>query len=167
MLNNSYPILIYLDTNLYSRPFDDQKQPQIQAEANAFLEIIQAVKNHQLILLTSDILLFEVYNILTPEKRAKLEKYLSFGTHHIDSSPEILTLGQLIETHCHIRARDALHVASAIFGKARYFLSADQKITQLTQAKCYRRLIKPWHPGYFSAMNPIRFMNQFNTGELK
>jgi hypothetical protein len=81
-LNNSYPILIYLDTNLYSRPFDDQKQPQIQAEANAFLEIIQAVKNHQLMLLTSDILLFEVYNILTPEKRAKLEKYLSFGTHH-------------------------------------------------------------------------------------
>jgi hypothetical protein len=69
-LNNSYPILIYLDTNLYSRPFDDQKQPQIQTEANAFLEIIQAVKNHQLMLLTSDILLFEVYNILTPEKRA-------------------------------------------------------------------------------------------------
>ena len=167
MLNNRYPILIYLDTNLYSRPFDDQRQPPIQAEANAFLEIIQAVKTHQLTLLSSDILLFEVYNLLKPEKRAKLEKYLSLCTHHIDSSPELLTLGQLIENHCHIRARDALHVASAILGKARYFLSADQKITQMTQAKCYRRLIKPWHPDYFSAMNPIRFMNQLNTGELE
>ena len=34
--------LIYLDTNAYSRPFDDQTQIDIQAEANAFLEIMPA-----------------------------------------------------------------------------------------------------------------------------
>jgi len=34
----------------------------------------------------------------------------------------ILKLGQQLETQCEIKARDALHVASAIIGKARYFL---------------------------------------------
>jgi len=47
----SEPILIYLDTNVYARPFDDQTQPAIQAEANAFLTIIEAVKADRLALM--------------------------------------------------------------------------------------------------------------------
>ena len=56
--------LICFDTNVYSRPFDDQTQANIQAEANAFLEIIAEVKNGKLLLLGSDILAFEVHNVL-------------------------------------------------------------------------------------------------------
>ena len=36
-------VLIYLDTNMYSRPFDDQTRPDIREEANAFLEIVREV----------------------------------------------------------------------------------------------------------------------------
>ncbi len=42
------PTLIYLDTNVYARPFDDQTQLAIQAEANAFLAILAAVKADRL-----------------------------------------------------------------------------------------------------------------------
>ena len=122
---NSNPILIYLDTNVYSRPFDDQTQATIQEEANAFLEIVQAAKAKNLTLLCSDILMFEVYNILSEEKRAKVEDYLSLCTEHIGSTEEVLQLGKQIESKCKIRARDALHIASAILGKARYLLSCD------------------------------------------
>jgi hypothetical protein len=52
--------LIYFDTNVYSRPFDDQTKAGIAAEANAFLEIVEAVRAGKLKLVGSDILLFEV-----------------------------------------------------------------------------------------------------------
>jgi hypothetical protein len=76
-------------------------------------------------------------------------------------------LGKQLETQCQIKARDALHVASAIIGKARYFLSCDQKITQIKQAKCYRRLAKSYRQTYFSVMNPIRFVEKMKKGELE
>lgn len=64
--------LVYLDTNVYARPFDDQTQAMIQKEANAFQAIITAVKAGSLRLLSSDILAFEVAQILSEDKRTKI-----------------------------------------------------------------------------------------------
>ncbi len=75
-------------------------------------------------------------------------------------------MGQQLETACQIKARDALHVASAIIGNARYFLSCDKKVTQMKRAKCYRRLAKSYCQTYFSVMNPIRFVEKLKRGEL-
>jgi len=159
--------LVYFDTNMYSRLFDDQTKSDIQKEANACLEIIQAIKMKRLTLLGSDIVMFEVYNIFEKEKQTKVENYLILSSYHVDSSDKILKLGQQIETQCQIKARDALHVASAIIGRARYFLSCDQKVTQMKQAKCYRRFAKSYCQTYFSVMNPIRFAEKMKTGELE
>jgi predicted nucleic acid-binding protein len=159
--------LIYFDTNVYSRPFDDQTKAGIAAEANAFLEIVEAVRAGKLKLVGSDILLFEVYNILSQDKRAKVESYLDLFSEHVKSSEEILNLGRQFERECYLRARDALHVASAVFGNARYFLSCDQKVTQKKQAQCYRRLVRSQRDAYFSVMNPTRFVEKMNKGELE
>ena len=70
---HSNSTLIYLDTNVYSRPFDDQTQSDIQEEANAFLEIVREIKAERFTLLCSDILEFEIYNVLDKEKRAQIE----------------------------------------------------------------------------------------------
>lgn len=160
-------ILIYLDTNVYSRPFDDQTQPDIQEEANAFLEIVGAIEAGKLSLLCSDILMFEVSNILSEEKRVKVEDYLSLCTEHIDSSEAVLRLGKRIESNCRVRPRDALHVASAILGEVRYFLSCDKKVTQMKQARCYRRLVRSYRQEYFSVMNPVLFVEKMRKGELE
>jgi len=166
-LSHINAILVYFDTNIYSRLFDDQTKPNIQKEADACLEIIQAIKMKRLILLSSDIVMFEVYNILEKEKQAKVENYLTLSSYHVDSSDETLKLGQQLEIQCQIKARDALHVASAIIGNARYFLSCDKKVTQMKQAKCYRRLVKPYRQTYFSVMNPIRFVEKMKKGKLE
>lgn len=163
--NNS--TLIYLDTNVYSRPFDDQTQTDIQAEANAFLEIIAEVKTGKLLLLGSDILDFEVRNVLDEEKRIKIEDYLSLCDEHIGNPADVLNLGKQIQTDCRIRARDALHIASAIIGQAKYFLSCDKKVTEMKQARCYRRLAKPYRKEYFSAMNPVLFVEKMKGEEIK
>lgn len=164
---NLQPTLIYLDTNVYSRPFDDQTQPTIQDEANAYLAIIAAVKTGKLELVSSDILAFEVAQILSQDKRAKVEQALALCGQHVDQSEEVLNLGRMIENHCGIRARDALHVASAILGGARYFLSCDQRVTEMKRARCYRRLAPSGNQAYFSAMNPTMFVRKLEKGEIE
>ena len=110
--------LIYLDTNVYSRPFDDQTQARIQEEADAFLVIIDEVKANRLAVLGSDILDFEVHNILSEEKRFKVKGYLALCENRIESSPDLLNLARNVQSHCQIRPRDAIHIASAILGQA-------------------------------------------------
>ncbi len=161
------PTLIYLDTNVYARPLDDQTQPTIQDEANAFLAIIAAVKADRLVLLSSDILAFEVAQVLSEDKRDKIKESLLWCRQHIAQSEEVLNLGRAIESRCGIRARDALHVASALLGGARYFLSCDQRVTEMKQARCYRRLAPPSSRAYFSAMNPRLFAQKLKKGEIE
>jgi hypothetical protein len=164
---NLQPTLIYLDTNVYARPFDDQTEQAIQEEANAFLSIIAAVKYSKLELLSSDILAFEVAQILSEDKRTKVEKALSLCAQHVDQSDEVLNLGRMIENRCGIRARDALHVASAMLGGARYFLSCDNRVTEMKRARCYRRLAPSGGHAYFSAMNPTMFVRKLEKGEIE
>ena len=166
-MKNNQVTLIYLDTNVYSRPFDDQTRTDVQEEANAFLEIIAEVEAGNLTLLTSDILEFEVQNIISEEKRANVKDYLALSNKQIASSDELVNLGKRIQNECHIRARDALHIASAILGLARYFLSCDKKVTEMRQTRCYRRLAKPYRTGYFSVMNPILFIEKMKKGEIE
>ena len=160
------PLLIYLDTNVYSRPFDDQTKEKIRTEANAFLKIISEVKAGNLRLLCSDILKLETDEILDEEKRATIVRSLELCKEHVNESEGVLQLGQIVQTRCHIRARDALHVASAIIGKARYLLSCDEKVTQKKQANCYRRFAKNYNRDYFSAMNPTKFVEKLNKGKI-
>lgn len=166
-MSNPKPTLVYLDTNVYARPFDDQRQRAIQEEANAFQVIITAVKARKLRLLCSDILVFEVEQVLPEDKRAKIAKSLELCEEHVAQSNDVLNLGKLIESRCRIRARDALHVASAILGGARYFLSCDRRITEMKQARCYRRLAQPRARAYFSAMNPTLFARKLEKGEIE
>lgn len=160
------PILVYLDTNAYARPFDDQTQSRIQTETDALLTIIEAIKARTLRLLSSDILLFEVHNILHAEKRTKVLQYLDLCTEHVEQSDDVLQLGKQIQHQCHTRSRDALHVASAIIGQARYCLSCDKTVTLMKHARCYRRIGKSFRQAYFSVMNPRRFVERLQQGEL-
>jgi hypothetical protein len=159
------PLLIYLDTNVYSRPFDDQTDEKIQKEANAFLKIIAEVKAGNLNLLSSDMLTFEANEVIDDEKRMKVISHLEWCKEHINSSDEIFKLGKLIQKDCHIRGRDALHIASAILGNARYFLSCDKQVTQKKRANCYRRHAKNYERDYFSVMNPTMFIEKLNEGK--
>ena len=159
--------VVYLDTNVYSRPFDDQTQADIQAEANAFIEIMAEVKKGRLLLLCSDILEFEVNNILSAGKCAKVREYLSVCAKHIENTEFLLTAGKRIQSDCSIRARDALHVASAILGNAQYFLSCDKHIIKARQRECYRRITKFYRQDSFAVLNPVVFVEKMQRGELK
>ncbi|MBI1765899.1 MAG: hypothetical protein HYR56_31215 [Acidobacteria bacterium] len=48
----------------------------------------------------------------------------------------MLNFGRALESGCRIRPRDALHVALAMLGGARYFLSCNRQVTEMKQARC-------------------------------
>jgi len=93
-MSTTSPLLIYLDTNVYSRPFDDQTNEKIHAEANAFLKILAKVKAGTLELLSSDILKLEVDEVLDKKNRLKIISYLEWCNDHINSSEEVLKLAK-------------------------------------------------------------------------
>lgn len=46
---------VYLDTSVYNRPFDEQKQARIWLETLAFSVILQLLENREIELITSTV----------------------------------------------------------------------------------------------------------------
>ena len=59
---------IYLDTCIYCRPFDDQSQDRIKKETEAFAELLEIAEMGKIILVSSDVLIDELEEIVDPRK---------------------------------------------------------------------------------------------------
>lgn len=144
-------MLIYCDTNVYHRPFNDQTQPRIRREAIAFATIVEWVENNKLDLLKSEILEFEIVQSQDAELRSKVQTYLKLCKYAVRATDEQLELAQKLERECGFKGRDALHIAAACLGKAAYCVSCDDRMTkraeccaQVTQGNGFRvTLINP------------------------
>jgi hypothetical protein len=64
-------ILLYFDTNVLCRPFDDQTIRRIRRETEAFERILEKIRAKEAAFITADILVFEIQRIISPAKRAK------------------------------------------------------------------------------------------------
>jgi hypothetical protein len=69
-------ILLYFDTNVLCRPFDDQTIGRIRMETEAFERILEKIRAKEAAFIASDILVFEIQRIISPAKRAKVSMYL-------------------------------------------------------------------------------------------
>lgn len=100
---------------------------RIRLETEAKLYIQGQIRNRELELVWSYILEFENAQNPHDERRLAIEKWKALATLNITETPEILAdAKRLLEFN--IKAKDALHVASAIYGKAKYFLTTDDKL---------------------------------------
>jgi predicted nucleic acid-binding protein len=112
---------------MFNRPFDDQTQIRIRLEAEAKLYIQDKIKSKGIELIWSYIL--EIENSQNPhdERRIAIQKWKNLSTIKIVENPKILAnANQLLKSG--IKPKDALHVASAVEGKAYYFLTTDDKL---------------------------------------
>ncbi|TDI72501.1 MAG: PIN domain-containing protein [Bacteroidetes bacterium] len=117
----------YLDNCMFNRPFDNQTQIRIRIESEAKLYIQDKIKSEVIELVWSYIL--EIENSQNPhdERRIAIQKWKKFSIIRIVENPGILTkANQLLKFG--IKPKDALHVASAVEGKADYFLTTDDKL---------------------------------------
>lgn len=118
---------VYLDNCMFNRPFDNQAQIRIRLESEAKLYVQDKIKSKVIELVWSYIL--ELENLQNPhdERRIAIQKWKALSTIKIIENPEVLAhASQLLKFG--IKPKDALHVASAVEGKADYFLTADDKL---------------------------------------
>jgi len=112
---------------MFNRPFDNQAQIRIWLESEAKLYIQDKIKSKGIELVWSYIL--EIENSQNPhdERRIAIQKWKNLSTVIIVENSEVLAnANQLLKFG--IKPKDALHVASAVEGKADYFLTTDDKL---------------------------------------
>ena len=118
---------IYLDNCAFNRPFDDQSQIRIRLESEAKLYIQEKIRQQEIDLVWSYIL--DVENEQNPfeERKKAIEKWKSIAVLDVEETQKLIATANLLVKEG-ITAKDALHVASAIEGKANYFLTTDDKL---------------------------------------
>ena len=150
--------LVYLDTNLYCRPLDDQNDRRILMEAEAFLEIVGAVDMGKIAVVSSDYVKFEIEQILDPKKRKDIRGFERAPSKtNVKSSRKLIVLAQEFISICRLGSLDALHIASACVGSAEYLLTCDDQVTD--RALCIEKLAKT--RGYnIKVRNPIEYIQE-------
>ncbi len=140
-------IKVYLDMNIYNRPFDDQAQVRIRLETIAVFSILQHIKDGDLQLLWSFVIDYE--NSLNPYEdiRQEIAQISSLAAETIPPDEAILKSAQSFE-NMGLKPRDALHLACALKGGAEYFLTCDDK------------LIKKTMNVNLKVMNPVMFVEE-------
>jgi predicted nucleic acid-binding protein len=154
-------LVVYLDLNIYSRPFDDQTKEKIRRETEAINVLWEEVKKGSLRLISSDVLYLEVKRILSESKKAKVIGYIKLCESHVAQNETVEQIAQSIAENCGIRSRDALHLASAVFGEANYCLTCDGRVAKKSTNRCVKRIAKKFGKPYVSVMNPIQFVEKF------
>jgi predicted nucleic acid-binding protein len=150
--------LVYLDTNLYCRPLDDQNDRRIFTEAKAVLEIVGAIEAGKIAVVSSDYVKFEIEQIVNAKKRKDIRSFeRALCTTSMKSSRKLIALAQDLVAYCRLGSLDALHVASACLGGAQYLLTCDDQVIDRTF--CIEKLAKK--EGYnIKVRNPVMYLQE-------
>jgi len=143
---------IYLDMNIYNRPFDDQVQVRIRLETIAIFSVLQRIKEGEFSLLWSFMIDYE--NSLNPYNnvRQEIEMASALANETVVPDDFIIAKAREFET-IGIRPRDAIHLACALKGEAEYFLTCDNKLIKKSSELGINLKI----------MNPLKFIEDWEV----
>lgn len=133
---------VYLDNCCYNRPFDDQSQLMINIESITKLYIQSMVLVGKLDLVWSDILEYENSKNPFEERSKRIVKWKTIAKDIIKSTTDVIDRAKSI-MQFGIKSKDALHISSAIFAKADYFITTDKCIIRKSKQIKDIRVINP------------------------
>lgn len=118
---------LYLDMNIYNRPYDNQSQVRIKMETIAVFEILDMMQSGKAHIVWSFILDYE--NSLNPHTdiRLEIEHLASFAMETVEADESIKQLAKTYESKG-VKPRDALHLACAETSGTTYFVTCDDKL---------------------------------------
>ena len=107
------PVLVYLDTCAWCRPFDDQMPDRIREETSAFYEIMWHVDSKDIKIVGSDTLLAEIEDISDDAKQEKVRMLVKRGASlSVKLDEGVKKIAVALEGSCGLHGGDALQVAS-------------------------------------------------------
>jgi predicted nucleic acid-binding protein len=135
-------VRIYLDNCTLNRPFDDHSVVKNFLEAQAKFEIQEKIKNGELLLVWSYILSYENSVNPFPEVRYQIEGWKQYAVEEIIETPDTVKLSTSF-TEMGLKSKDALHVACAVHGKCRFFITTDKRILKRSISIGDIRVVSP------------------------
>jgi len=135
---------VYLDTSVYNRPFDNQKQPRIWLETLAFTLILKLAEKGEIEIVKSQVSDFENSKNPKPIRKRWVKEYLAAADVSQDLTPQVFEKATALEKQG-LDPIDALHMASAEEAEAKYFVTCDDKIINN-------------YKGGLRAINPVQFI---------
>ena len=121
---------VYLDNCCYNRPYDDQSQLRISLESQAKLHVQGMIKDGEIQLASSYMLMYENSKNRSETKRRAIEQFVANNTSvYIDEthSSEVENLAETIAA-TGVKSADAIHTACAILTISDYLLTTDDRL---------------------------------------
>ena len=118
---------IYFDMNVYNRMFDDQTQLRIRFESMAIDIICELIEMGQYTLFWSFILEYENDKNPFINRRDYIKSLSALCVGNIEPNKAIKEIAKEIINNLNAKAKDALHLACAIYKKCDYFITCDDK----------------------------------------
>ncbi|HEX8363490.1 MAG TPA: PIN domain-containing protein [Longimicrobium sp.] len=147
-------IRIYLDTCCLNRPFDDQTQDRVRAEAEAIVRIIEKVYGGDLELIRSEVVEAEAAAIPDPQRRRQVLALSGTGTVEVRTREEHLERAGVLKMLGFGEA-DALHIACAEFAGADALLTTDDAMIRRAQRLPYEMRIR--------VVNPLTWLKELGS----
>lgn len=143
---------VYLDNCCFNRPYDDQSYMSISLEAQAKLHIQDLIRNGQLEMASSYMLVYENGQNPYEMRRNAITKFIEKNTVVYVSDTRLEEVSkqahEIMKTG--VKYKDACHVACAIMSDCEYFLTTD------------RRLLK-YRTDKLKIINPLDFIRELEV----
>ncbi len=121
---------LYLDMNIYNRPFDDQSQMRIRLETMAITMLFSLIENGLFSARWSFVLAYENSRNPFPERLAFVQHLAQACDHIIEPNDAIRDLAEDFSQHYEIRGRDALHLACAAWSECDFLVTCDDRLVK-------------------------------------
>ena len=125
--------MIYLDYNCLQRGFDDPRQFRIRMEMLACQEIFANAENDRLELVWSFMHEDETYLCPLPERKEAVWRLAALCKVRIGPHDDIRKLAQSLQERSKLSAKDAVHIACAVYAGADVFLTCDDRLIKQAQ----------------------------------
>lgn len=141
-----------MDNCCFNRPYDDQSYMSISLEAQAKLYIQDLIRNGQLEMASSYMLVYENGQNPYEMRRNAITEFIENNTTVYVSDAKLEEVSgqahKIMETG--VKYKDACHVVCAILSECEYFLTTD------------RRLLK-YRTDKLKMMNPLDFIRELEV----
>ena len=145
---------LYLDMNIYKRPFDDQRQMRIRLETVAVTMIFALIDDGQLSARWSFVLDYENSRDPVLERREFVQYLSRCCETTIAPDESIRELARRLSGTHQIRGRDALHLAIAETSGCDYLVTCDDRLVRQGQRLREQGVIA------VHLMNPVDFVQE-------
>ncbi len=150
---------IYLDTNIWCRPFDDLSDKKISEEIKAITAIFSISKNHFFEICSSEAVIAEISLIEELSKKEEVERLIYTNCKSLFSlTPHLIGIVDNFIKKISLTYFDALHLVLAASGECSYFITCDNEINR--KRENIENKIKDFSTRNMKVRNPIDFIQE-------